>query len=96
MVLADCAKDLVNLSNLGKVGIIGSEMTFASFSTKNETDEKDNVNLMYLVFFTYLSDVFEVNGGIEVGDILDARLDHQVLLACVGEGAKGHNPLWGG
>ena len=46
-------------------------------------------------FISNLSDVFEVNGGIEVGDILDARLDHQVLLACVGEGAKGHNPLWG-
>ena len=50
---------------------------------------------MYLVLTTNLSDVFEVNGGIEVGDILNARLDHQVLLACVGEGAKGHNPLWG-
>ena len=42
---------------------------------------------------TNLSYVLEVNGGIEVGDILDAGLDYQVLLAGVGKGAKGHNPL---
>ena len=44
---------------------------------------------------TNLSYVLEINGGIEVGDILDAGLDHQVLLAGVGEGAKGHHPLRG-
>ena len=41
----------------------------------------------------YLCDVFKVNWGIEVGNVLDAGLDDQVLLTGVGEGAKRHHPL---
>ena len=43
---------------------------------------------------SHLCDVFQVNGGIEVGNVLDAGLDDQVLLTGVGEGAKRHHPLW--
>ena len=42
---------------------------------------------------SHLCDVFQVNGGIEVGNVLDAGLDDQVLLTGVGEGAKRHHPL---
>merc|ERR1719433_863240 len=46
-----------------------------------------------LVNFSDLCDVFKVNWGIEVGNVLDAGLDDQVLLTGVGEGAKRHHPL---
>ena len=42
---------------------------------------------------SHLCDVFQVNRGIEVGNVLDAGLDDQVLLTGVGEGAKRHHPL---
>lgn len=42
---------------------------------------------------SYLCDVFQVNGGIEIGNVLDAGLDDQVLLTGVREGAKRHHPL---
>ena len=46
-------------------------------------------------YLTHLGDVFEVNGSIEIGDVLNAGLDHQIFLAGMGKGAERHNSLRG-
>ena len=49
----------------------------------------------HMEYLTHLSDVFEVNGSIEIGDVLNAGLDHQIFLAGMGKGAERHNSLRG-
>ena len=46
-------------------------------------------------YLTHLGDVFEVNGSIEIGDVLNAGLDHQIFLAGMGKGAERYNSLRG-
>merc|ERR1719318_1870919 len=48
-----------------------------------------------LVNFTNLLLILQVYGCIEVGNIFNRGLNHQILLACVSKITHWHHPLWG-